>query len=139
MKRTALLVSMTLAVGVALGVIEIQVLHAQQPLKRTELMKTDLEGIEGQQAVVAVAEYEYAPGAVAGKHYHHGHEFAYVLEGSVILETEGQPPVTFGPGQIFHNLPKRVHMAKNGSMTEPTKVLSFIISEKGQPPATPVK
>ena len=137
MKRTALLVSMTLAVGVALGVIEMQVLHAQQPLKRTELMKTDLEGIEGQQAVVAVAEF--APGAVVGKHYHPGNEFVYVLEGSVILETEGQPPVTFGPGEIFHNLPTRVHMTKNGSMTEPTKVLSFIISEKGKPPAISVK
>ena len=137
MRRTMLVLGLTLAVGVALGWMGMQVLHAQQPLKRTELMKTDLEGIEGEQALVGVVEF--APGAVAGKHYHPGHEFFYVLEGSVIVETEGQPPVTVGPDQVGHNLPKGVHVAKNASMTEPAKAVQFIISEKGQPWVTPVK
>jgi len=137
MKRTMLVFGLTFAVGLATGMIGTQILHAQQPLKRTELMKTDLEGMEGKQALVAIVEF--APGAVAGKHYHPGHEFAYILEGSFILETEGYPPVTFGPGQVLHNLPTRVHVAKNGSMTEPLKVVQFIISEKGQPWVTPVK
>ncbi len=138
MKRTALVLGLTLAMGVAMGAIGDQVLNAQQePLKRTELMKTDLEGIAGDQAVVAVVEF--APGAVAGKHYHPGHEFFYVLEGSLILEKEGQPPVTIGPGQVGHNLPKGVHVAKNASMTEPVKVVQFMIFKKGQPDRIPVK
>ena len=137
MRRTMLVLGLTLAVGVALGWMGMQVLHAQQPLKRTELMKTDLEGIEGEQALVGVVEF--APGAVAGKHYHPGHEFAYVLEGSLIVETEGKPPVTFGPGQVIHNLLNRVHVAKNGSMTEPVKLVQFIISKKWQPAVVPVK
>ncbi len=137
MSRTMLVLGLTLVVGVALGVIERQILNAQEPIKRTELMKTDLERNEGEQAVVAVVEF--APGVVTGKHYHPGHEFAYVLEGSLIVEPEGQPPVTFGPGQVIHNPLNRVHVAKNPSMTKPVKVVQFIISKKGQPGLVPVK
>ena len=128
MKRIGIVVGLTLAVGIALGVIGLQILNAQAPITRTELMKADLEGIEGEQAVVAVVEF--APGSVAGKHYHPEYEFAYVLEGSLIVEPEGQPPVTFGPGQVIYNPLNRVHVAKNGSTTEPVKLVQFIISKK---------
>lgn len=137
MKRRALMLGMTLAVGIALGVIGTQVLHAQQEVKRTELMRTDLEGIEGKEGVVYVADL--APGVVVGKHYHPGNDFAYILEGSVILEREGEPPITFGPGQVFHNVPKRVHSVKNASTTDGAKLLIFQLPEKGEPIATPVK
>ena len=137
MKRRALMLGMTLAIGIALGVIGTQVLHAQQEVKRTELMRTGLEGIEGKEGVVYVADL--APGAVVGKHYHPGNDFAYILEGSVILEREGEPPITFGPGQVFHNVPKRVHSVKNASTTDGAKLLIFQLPEKGQPIATPVK
>ena len=117
MRRTMLMLGLILVVGVALGVIERQILNAQEPIKRTELMKTDLEGIEGKEVKVAVIEW--APGAVAGKHYHPEYEFAYIVEGSLIVEPEGQVPVTYGPGQVIYNPLNRVHVAKNGSTTEP--------------------
>ncbi len=137
MKRTALMSSVTLAVGIALGVLGTQVLHAQQEVKRTELMRTDLEGIEGKQGVVYTADLP--PGAVVAKHYHPGNDFVYILQGSVILEREGEPPVTFGPGQVFHNVPKRVHSVKNASTTDGARLLVFQLPEKGQPLAIPVK
>ena len=66
MKRIGIVVGLTLAVSIALGVIGLQILNAQAPINRTELMKTDLEGIEGEEVKVAVIEW--APGSVAGKH-----------------------------------------------------------------------
>ena len=117
MRRTFLVLGLTLAVGVAVGWIGVQALSAQGPITRTELMKTDLEGIEGKEVKVAVIEW--APGAVAGKHYHPEYEFAYIVEGSIIVEPEGQVPVTYGPGQVIYNPLNRVHVAKNGSTTEP--------------------
>ncbi len=137
MRRTMLVLGLTLVVGVVLGVIERQILNAQGPIKRTELMKTDLEGIEGEEVKVAVIQW--APGAVAGKHYHPEYEFAYILEGSLIVEPEGQVPVTYGPGQVIYNPLNRVHVAKNASTTEPMKMVQFIISKKGQPALVPVK
>ena len=71
---------MTLAVGLAVGVIRDRILSAQQvPVKRTELLRTDLAGIEGKEGVVYRAEI--APGAAGGKHYHPGHELMSHREG----------------------------------------------------------
>ncbi len=137
MKRIGIALGLTLVVGVALGVIGLQILNAQGPITRTELMKADLEGIEGEEVKVAVIDW--APGAAAGKHYHPEYEFAYVLEGSLIVEREGQAPVTYGPGQVIHNTLNRVHVAKNPSTNEPLKMVQFLISKKGQPALVPVK
>ncbi len=137
MRRTALMFGLTLAVGIALGVIGGQVLNAQQePVKRTALLKTGLDGIEGKDGNVVMVEI--APGASTGKHYHPGHEFGYVLTGSGTLEIEGKGPLAITPGAIAHLTPKQVHNAKNTGKT-PLKVLVFAIYEKGQPPVTPVK
>ncbi len=78
MKRAALLVSSSLVVGIALGVIGTGVLTAQQePAKRGVLLNTDLVGIEGKEASLRLGEY--APGGSTGKHYHPGHTLLYVL------------------------------------------------------------
>ena len=85
-----------------------------------------------------------APGAATPKHYHPGHEFVYVLEGSGILEEEGKPPLTLKPGVFFYlrsssEKAEYVHAAKNTSTTDPLKILVVLITEKGQPLAVPVK
>jgi quercetin dioxygenase-like cupin family protein len=80
---------------------------------------------------------ELAPGAAAGKHTHPGPELAYILEGALTLEQEGKPAQTFKAGEVFHNPSKIVHDAKNASATAPTKVLVFLLADKGQPLATP--
>ena len=82
---------------------------------------------------------ELAPGAVAGKHFHPGPEFLYVLEGSLLFEGQGKPPVTLKAGEALHNPTRQVHDAKNASTTAPAKVLVVLIGEKGQPLATQVQ
>jgi quercetin dioxygenase-like cupin family protein len=100
-------------------------------------LRTDLPRIEGREGIVYIAEL--APGAAAGKHYHPGSELFYVLEGSMILEVEGKPPVTMKQGEARHLAPKEVHDVKNASATAPMKGLIFQIPEKGQPLVTPVR
>lgn len=138
MKRMALLLGLTLAVGIVVGVIGDQVLSAQQePVKRTVLLKTDIVGMEGKEGFVMLAEI--APGATTRKHFHHAHEFAYVLEGSGTLEIEGKPSVSMKPGATLYQPPKQVHNGKNLSKTAPLKILVFYLAEKGQPLTAPVK
>jgi quercetin dioxygenase-like cupin family protein len=89
MQRTAFMLAVALVVGMVIGVVGIRWLNAQQqPATRTELLRTDLPGIEGREGIVYIAEL--APGAAAGKHYHPGSELFYILEGSMILEVEGK-------------------------------------------------
>ena len=138
MRRTALMLGLTLAAGITVGMVANQLLHAdQEPVKRTVLLKTDLAGIDGKEGIVVLAEI--APSATTGKHYHPAHEFAYVLEGSLTLEVQGKPPVTLKPGGINHQPPRQVHEGKNPSRTDPVKILAFYLSEKGQPLTSPVK
>jgi len=132
------MLGLTLAVGIAAGVIGAQVLNAQpQPVTRTVLLTTDLAGIEGMEA--RVIRSEIAPGAATEKHYHPGHEFFYVLEGSGTLEAEGQPPLALKPGVTSYDPPTLVHVVKNTSKTAPLKLVVFLIAEKGQPPTVPMK
>lgn len=137
MKRMAVTLALVLAVGVAVGAIGTQVLNAQEPIKRTVLFKTDLPGSPEKEALVI--NVELAPGAAAGKHYHPGHEFVYVLEGSGTLMVKGRRPVTLKAGDTTSLAPKVVHDVKNTSMTAPFKALVLAIYEKGQPPVVSVK
>ena len=138
MKRTVIMLTLVLGVGIAIGMIRSQLINAQQsPVKTTVLQKVDPTGIEGKEGIVALAEI--APGTVGGKHYHPGHEFVYVLDGSLILEIEGKPPVTYKAGDTWYLSPKQVHYSKNVSTTAPFKVLAFTIVGKGQPLSVPVK
>ena len=84
MARVSLL---TLAVGIAPCVTGHEIANAQQPaVKRTELLKTDLAGMEGKEMNIWTGEL--VPGAKTGKHHHPTPRFVVVLEGSVVLEME---------------------------------------------------
>lgn len=125
------------AVGVAIGAAGVVVsVWAQQPaFKRTVLQQTDIS-VPGREAVTAVAEF---PGGVAaGRHTHPGEEIGYVLEGQVLLEQDGKPPVTLKAGQAFFIPAGTIHNATNtGSGT--ARVLANYVVEKGKPMATAVK
>jgi len=119
-------------IGITLGIIGNQFLHAQQPpLKRTDVLKTDMAGMEGKEAHMWVAEI--ARGAATGKHSHPTPRFVYVIEGSVTVEIEGKSPQTFKTGEGFQEMPDVVHNFRNTSTTEPAKALGFQIAGKGQP------
>jgi hypothetical protein len=68
MKRTAILLPLTLALGMALGMVGNGLLSAQpQAIKRTPLQKLDLIGTEGKELNMWISEL--APGAASGRHY----------------------------------------------------------------------
>lgn len=134
--RRVLVLALPLAVGIVVGLIGEQVLSGQrEPMKRTILLKTDLSGLEGKEGIVLLTEFN--PEATTGRHYHHGHEFAHVLEGSGTFEREGKTTI-FKPGDTFHIPPNQVHNVKNDG-TAPVKALVFVIHEKGEPIAVPKK
>ncbi|MGH2600261.1 MAG: cupin domain-containing protein, partial [Dehalococcoidia bacterium] len=82
---------------------------------------------------------DFVPGGVLGRHFHPGPELIYVLEGSLILEQDGHPPVTLKVGDSAHLPSKHIHKAQNASTTEQVKVLVFLVGEKGQPLITLVQ
>jgi len=137
MKRTLGLMTLTFVVAIAAALLTAWTLSAQQAeIKRTELLRTDLPGVEGKEAVVFMAVIP--PGVVTGKHRHPGNELIYVLEGSYVLDVDGKGAIPLKAGDARHAPPGEVHAAKSLGSPRASKVLVFLIAEKGQPLAIPV-
>jgi quercetin dioxygenase-like cupin family protein len=126
---SALVAAMGLAGGLAL--------NAQPPaaVKRNVVFKQDMT-IPDREGVMALVEIPV--GAQEGKHTHFAEVYAFVLEGSISLENEGNPTVTLKAGEVFHILPGKIHNAtNNGTVT--AKLAAVFVAEKGKPLTTPVK
>src|SRR5215467_10529202 len=109
----------------------------EEPIKRTVLFRGNLEGVEGKEIVIFIAEL--APGAVGSKHYHPGPEFFYVLEGTLAHEPEGGSAHMMKAGAFGSNPNKGIHLIKNPTATERARVIDFLVAEKGQPIVIPVR
>jgi quercetin dioxygenase-like cupin family protein len=102
------------------------------------LMKQRLADMTGKEATVQTVDY--APGAESIPHHHPGTVFAYVLEGAVVSQLEGEKPVTYTRGQSWYESPKKPHVvSKNASKTEPAKLLVFLLSQEGESLFVPAK
>jgi quercetin dioxygenase-like cupin family protein len=131
MKRTKLLIVAGLAAALGAGA-----LYAQAPgIKRTELQDRDLS-IPGKHVVQARVEFE--PGAVVGRHTHPGEEISVVLEGSLLLEVDGQPARTIKAGEAFLVPAGTIHAGKNPGPGKGVVLATYVV-DKGKPVATPVK
>jgi len=124
--------------AIIIGEAAVTVSNAEdQPITRTELLRSDLAGIEGKETVIYIADLK--PGAVGGKHTHFGDEFVYILEGELIVEPVGKEPITLKVGDVGHLTPDVVHAAHNGSESETAKVLVILVVDKGKPLAEAAK
>jgi quercetin dioxygenase-like cupin family protein len=126
------------AVMVAMVLItSVLVLRAQQTgAKRSVLMKQDVSSFPGHEGVVV--HVEFAPGAREPRHTHPGDIFGYVQEGSLTVGTEGQPPLTVKPGEVFFVPAGKVHWGENAGTTT-VRVLAMFVVEKGKPLTSPAE
>lgn len=89
-----------------------------------------LPDVPGKQVVMAVVGYE--PGQASTPHLHSGSVFAYVLEGEVVSQLGGQPPVTHKAGESWYEPPRIAHLvSRNASTTRPAKLLAWLLMDEG--------
>jgi len=101
------------------------------------LLTQDLANAPGKEGLMLTVEY--VPGGAAAPHRHDAEVFVYVLEGTVVMQVDGQEPVTLKAGQTFREKPGDIHrQSKNASATEPAKLLVFMVKDQGKPPTRPV-
>jgi quercetin dioxygenase-like cupin family protein len=123
------------AVLIAGSLFVLPAAQAQQGATRTDLQRHDLS-IPGREMVQV--RVDIAPGALAPKHTHFGEEIIYVLEGTLLYEVEGQPPVTLKAGGVLFIPYGVVHSARNIGTVNAAELGTYVV-EKGKPLVTPAK
>jgi len=104
----------------------------------TPLLTRDLVGVPGKE--VSMVKVEYLPGGASSPHRHDANVLVYVLEGSVVMQVQGQDPVTLKAGDTFSETPTDIHLqSANASKTEPAKFIAIVIKDKGAPVTRPVE
>jgi quercetin dioxygenase-like cupin family protein len=137
MKRTLLLCGVAAAAGVAAGLAMPNLGGAQSPVSAKNVLQSDLKG--GIVEETLIQEVSFAPGAATPWHIHpDGHEVAYLLEGALTVEVEGQGKKMLKPGEGIHISPNVVHRGlTEGSAT--AKVLVVRLKGKDKPIMVPVQ
>jgi quercetin dioxygenase-like cupin family protein len=121
-------------VGLALAVIGAAAWAQDAGLKRTLLDRMDVPA--GYEAVLGAAELP--SGATLARHFHHGTEFGYVVEGDTELRIDGEPPRIVRKGDFYRVEAGKVHEVRNTGAGA-AKALATWIVEKGKPLAEPAK
>jgi quercetin dioxygenase-like cupin family protein len=101
--------------------------------KLETLLQSVLEGVEGTEVIVS--RVTIPPNTSLPKHWHPGEEFAYILEGSVILWQEGKTDIVGNPGDVMKVPLKQVHTAI--TKDEGATILVFRVHEQGKPERVP--
>ncbi len=125
----------TWIIGAALAAAATALLAQQPGFTRTLLQDQNLSA-QGRHAVVARAEF--VPGGVAGRHTHPGEELGFVVEGTLELLIEGQPPKTIKAGEVFFVPAGVVHDGRNVGGGKAVVLATYIV-ETGKPVASPAK
>src|SRR5262249_19598653 len=121
-------IASTFVVGVVVGVLSTPTVNAQfRNVKSNRLLTVDMAEWCNEKEVT-VELNEIGPGS-SGKHYHPGHSFTYVLEGSEEYLQEGKPGKTVRAGDVLHEEPMLLHTVDNQG---PVKLLVVRVVEKGK-------
>jgi quercetin dioxygenase-like cupin family protein len=116
------------------SLIAVTAASQQQSIRRTILQRTDLGESGSRECILALAELP--AGAAIGKHFHHGIETGYVVEGSLELTVDGQPTRRLEKGDSYQIAARTIHDAINVG-TANAVVSAFWVVDKGKPLSEP--
>jgi quercetin dioxygenase-like cupin family protein len=127
MNTSRMMVVAMLIAGSSLAAL---VTNAQQPgITRSDVVRHDL-GVAGREVIQV--RVDFAKGVAFGRHSHPGAEVAYVLEGTLEYQFEGESPVTLKAGEALFIPAGTIHAAKNVGTGNAAELATYIV-EKGKP------
>lgn len=98
-------------------------------LSVNNILTSQLELTDGVEVVVS--HVVIPPNTELPKHWHPGEEFAYVLDGTVILWQEGKEEIHFKKGDVGKIPLKQVHTARTTESS--AAILVFRVHHSGEP------
>jgi quercetin dioxygenase-like cupin family protein len=99
-----------------------------------------LPALNGKKLVVSVVEVTYGPGEASTSHSHPCPVIAYVAEGEIRSQVEGQPEAVYKAGDSFYEAPNGVHaVSANASQTRSAKLVAFFVCDHPAPLSAPAE
>jgi quercetin dioxygenase-like cupin family protein len=105
-------------------------------MKRTVLHRADLTGADGMEVISSIVEVQ--PGTTIPRHFHHGIEAAYVIEGAMIQDP-GKEPRMLPTGANAFNLRGAPHAGFTVVGDNALKLFTVHVVDKGKPLLAEVK
>jgi len=105
---------------------------------RTVLV-TPLPKLQGAHLKATVMEVRYGPGESSLPHTHGCAVTAYVVQGAIRTQMEGEAETIYKAGGSFYEPPNTVHLVSaNASATEPAMFVASFVCDHDTPLTTPV-
>ena len=98
--------------------------------QRQELKRADLTPSQNMEVITSISEIK--KGEVIPRHYHHGIETGYVLQGTMV-QLPGQAPTMMQTGSAIMNLRDVPHAGFTVIGDQPLKLLTVHVVDKGKP------
>ena len=99
-----------------------------------------LPALNGEKLAVNVVEVTYGPGEASPSHSHPCPVIAYVAQGEIRSQVEGQPEAVYKEGETFYEAPNGVHaVSANASQTKPAKLVAFFVCDHAAPLSAPAE
>jgi quercetin dioxygenase-like cupin family protein len=98
--------------------------------QRQELKRADLTTSPNMEVITSISEIK--KGEIIPRHYHHGIETGYVLQGTMV-QLPGQAPTMMQTGSAIMNLRDVLHAGFTVVGDQPLKLLTVHIVDKGKP------
>jgi quercetin dioxygenase-like cupin family protein len=99
-----------------------------------------LPALNGDKLAVNVVEVTYGPGEASPPHSHPCPVIAYVAEGEIRSQVEGQPEAVYKAGESFYEAPNGVHaVSANASQTKAAKLIAFFVCDHDAPLSSPAE
>lgn len=93
-----------------------------------------ITGVEGKEVALTLVSLEV--GASSPTHTHPGDCYGMVLEGTIEMRADGQPPRRLTAGESYSNLSGVVHGFTNVG-DKPVRLLNTLVVDKGKPRLVP--
>ena len=98
--------------------------------QRQELKRADLTTSSDMEVITSISEIH--KGETLPRHYHHGIETGYVLQGTMV-QLPGQAPMMMQTGSAIMNLRDVPHAGFTVVGDQPLKLLTVHVIDKGKP------
>ncbi len=93
-----------------------------------------LPKLDGDHLRGVLVEVRYGPGEASSSHSHPCAVMAYIVEGAVRTQIEGEQERIYTAGESFYEAPNGVHLVSaNASSTQPAELVAYLLCDHDVP------